>query len=130
MESPSSSSELLIIYDGECPFCARYADLADLRARGLSVRLQDARDTDLCATYPEAAGRDLDRGMLVRWRGQWFEGAAAMATISALVRGAPLAAAFRHGWLARLLYPLLRFGRDLVLRARGVRPIGRARTGS
>lgn len=129
MESPpSTSDQLLIIYDGDCPFCARYADLADLRARGLSVCLKNARDADLYATWPDAAGYDLDRGMLVRWRGQWFEGAAAMATISALVRGAPLATAFRHGWLATLMYPLLRFGRGLVLRARGVKPIGRART--
>ena len=128
MERPSStSSQLLIVYDGDCPFCARYADLAGLRARGLSICLKNARDADLYTTYPEAAGYDLDRGMLVRWRGQWFEGAAAMATISALVRGAPMAAAFRQAWLARLMYPLLRFGRGLALRARGVAPIGRVR---
>ena len=128
MEPSSTSSQLLVIYDGECPFCTRYADLAELRARGLTVRLQDARDPDLQATYPETSGYDLDRGMLVRWRGQWFEGAAAMTTISDLVRGAPLGTAFRHAGVGRLLYPALRFGRNLALRARGVAPIGGRRT--
>jgi len=126
LETPGSSSDqLLVIYDGACPFCSRYADLTALRACGVPVLLRNGRDADLHTAYPEAADYDLDEGMLVRWRGRWSHGAAAVATISAVVRGAPMAAGLRHARLARLAYPLLRFGRNLALRAKGVEPIAR-----
>ncbi len=108
-----------IVYDGDCPFCSRYADLVALRSHGLDVRLHNARSVATRALFPEAWNYDLDDGMLVRWQDGWHYGAEAVSLISRLVGKAPLAGVLARGGAARLLYPLLRAGRNAALRAWG-----------
>src|SRR3712207_2160227 len=105
-----------IVYDGECPFCSRYATMVQLRENGVVVRLHDARDEATYRALPEAEGYDLDEGMLARWQGQWFYGAQAMREISRLSRTAPLAALMQDPRLSAVFYPVLRGIRNLTLR--------------
>lgn len=115
----AANETLDVIYDGECPFCSRYAAMVRLRERGITVRLHDAREPETFALFPEAARFDLDEGMLARWQGQWHHGEEAMLVISRLSRTAPLAGLMRHERLGAALYPVLRFGRNLALKIRG-----------
>ena len=115
--------KLDLVYDGECPFCSRYAALVRLREQGIDVRLHDARRPETFQRFPEASRFDLDEGMLALWQGEWHHGEAAVHLVSRLSRRAPLARFLRHRRLARLAYPLLRAGRNAALRLKGKGPI-------
>src|SRR5690349_19181562 len=120
----SDESELTIIYDGECVFCASYVTFMRLRDAVGQVRLIDARTNGVAAEVRNALQIDLDEGMLVLYGGRVYCGADAMHVLAELTStsdrwNAALASIFRHQWLARLIYPSLRFGRRLVLFLRG-----------
>lgn len=107
---------LRVVYDGDCPFCARYVALMRLR-EGHEVRLVDARrEPEVAAAY----GLDLNAGMIVDLDGAVHHGAAAVALLSRLSRRPGPLASDR---LARVVYPLMRAGRALALRLLGRRPI-------
>ncbi len=109
-------SALRIIYDGECPFCSRYAAYQRLREE-YTVHLVDARaEPERAASY----GLDLNEGMIVDLDGRVYHGADAVCLLSQLSqRPGPL----RNATLARALYPFLRFGRNMSLRLLGRKPI-------
>ena len=107
---------LRIIYDGECPFCSRYAAWQRLHAE-YTVELVDARADPVRA---QSYGLDLNEGMIVDLDGRVYHGAEAVSLLSRLsARPGPL----RHESLARRIYPALRFGRNLTLRLLGRKPI-------
>lgn len=109
-----------IYYDGECPFCARYTALVRLREAVGDVRLVNLREHPEDRAELQRAGFDLDRGMVLDLDGKRYGGADAMHMLSILsAKPGPLAAIFRIGWLAALLYPVLRAGRALALFALG-----------
>jgi predicted DCC family thiol-disulfide oxidoreductase YuxK len=113
-----------LLYDGECPFCSRYVAYARLTEAAGPVALIDARMRPDLVRLHAAGGMDINEGMILRLDGQtWFGGdvlnrLALLSTRSDLFNKAN-AALFRHPRLARLLYPLLRGGRNAVLRLLG-----------
>ena len=124
----SLSDEVAIVYDGECPFCQQYTQLLRLRASAGNVRLIDARGDDPLVSAVIQRGYDLDQGMLVIIAERFYHGAAAMQVLAML--------STRSGWFNRFnyivfrsqrvsgfLYPILRSGRNLVLRILGRKPI-------
>jgi len=75
-----------LVYDGDCPFCSRYADYVETLAAVPGLKLISAR-----APCPEvvaalAAGFDLDRVMVLRLEGRWLAGEAAMAELAGRAR--------------------------------------------
>ncbi|MCC5979614.1 MAG: DUF393 domain-containing protein [Salinarimonas sp.] len=109
-------AELRIIYDGECPFCSRYAAYQRLREE-YTVRLVDAREEpELADSY----GLDLNEGMIVDLEGRIHFGADAVCLLSRLSQRPGL---LRHERVAKALYPFLRFGRNMTLRFLGRKPI-------
>lgn len=118
---------LRVIYDGQCPFCSAYVELARLR-EGHEVELVDARER------PDMAGSyrlDLDAGMIVDLDGAVYHGADALWIISVLSSRSGLlnrmaSCAFSRRRFARVAYPLMRASRTLVLRVLGRRRIGAA----
>ncbi len=107
---------LLIIYDGDCPFCSRYAAYQKLREE-YDVRLVDARaEPKLAASY----GLDLNEGMIVDLDGRVHHGADAVRLLSALSQRPGL---LRHERVAHALYPFLRFARNMALKLLGRKPI-------
>ncbi|MFO1070638.1 MAG: DCC1-like thiol-disulfide oxidoreductase family protein [Geminicoccaceae bacterium] len=114
-----------LVYDGECPFCRRYAALVRLRQSVGEVRLVDARAGGPLVREVEAAGLDLDEGMVLKVGGRLYHGADCIHAIALLASpSGPFnrlnAAIFRSSRLAALLYPLLRAGRNAALRLRRV----------
>jgi predicted DCC family thiol-disulfide oxidoreductase YuxK len=107
---------LRIVYDGECPFCSRYAAYQRLREEYI-VELVDARaEPELAGNY----GLDLNEGMIVDLDGQVHHGADAVRLLAQLSQRPGL---LRHERVARALYPLLRFGRNVTLKILGRKPI-------
>lgn len=118
-----------VVYDGQCPFCSRYASLLRLREAVGPVRLVDARD----GGSPEgralverlwAEGYDLDQGMAFVHEGRVFYGAEAVERLALLSTPSGLfnrlnGALLRHRRLADGLYPFLKTGRRLAITLRG-----------
>ena len=121
----------VIVYDGECPFCAAYVRMTRLRASAGPVRLVDARSGAPEVAEARAAGLDLDRGMVVKLDGRLYHGDAAMTALALLTTPSGgfnriMRGLFRRPALARVLYPPMVAGRNLTLRLLGRRPIGSA----
>lgn len=116
--------QLLIVYDGACPFCCAYTTLIRLRER-MQIELLSARSDDLRIAAFRNSGYRLDEGMLLQMDGEVFVGAEAMYWLAVFSTDAGVLNrlqrfVFSRRWLARALYPCLRMGRRVVLYLRRV----------
>ncbi len=128
-----------IFYDGECPFCTRYAHMVRLRQAVGPVQLIDVREphpdaerlaagryshlTDPQTGQPfasTAAPLDFDKGYAVVHAGRLYTGADALHHIARLTT--PVGVLNRlNAWVfasparARALYPSLRAARNAIL---------------
>ena len=115
---------VIIYYDGDCPFCARYVRYTRLQATVGAPRLVNVRVDTASLEKLEAAGYDLDRGMVVEMDGRRYAGSEAMHALALLSTRSGtfnrlMVLLFSSRVAAFLLYPLLRAGRNLVLLALG-----------
>jgi predicted DCC family thiol-disulfide oxidoreductase YuxK len=117
-------SETWVVYDGQCPFCSRYVQLVRLRETLGQVRLIDARKGGPQVDEVRRAGLDLDDGMVLKLDGRLYHGADCINMLALLSTPSSgfnrlNAALFRSPTASRLLYPVLRAGRNAVLRLLG-----------
>jgi predicted DCC family thiol-disulfide oxidoreductase YuxK len=113
-----------IVYDGQCPFCSRYVQLLRLRESLGAVRLIDAREGGPIVEELQRAGVDLDEGMVLKLDDRLYHGHDCIHVLALLSTPSGLfnrinAAVFRSAPTARMLYPVLRVGRNAVLRLLG-----------
>jgi predicted DCC family thiol-disulfide oxidoreductase YuxK len=118
-----------IIYDGQCPFCSRYVQLVRLRDSLGGVALVDARKGGPLVDEVRSAGADLDEGMVLKMDGRLYQGEDCVHMLALLSTPSGLfnrtnAAIFRSRRASKLLYPLLRAGRNAALRLLGRSKIG------
>ena len=112
-----------VIYDGECPFCRSYVQMARLREAAGPVELIDARGApELVAAY-HARGMDIDQGMIVELDGQTYYGGEAVWAINRLLSTHPVLRRLGGRRFLKFIYPALRGTRNLALRMMGRRPI-------
>ena len=119
-----STSKMVIVYDGQCPFCTNYVRLMALKAAVGEVDLIDARIPGAVVRSLSERGFDLNEGMAAIFGGEVYHGSDAVVLISSMseVRGGMgriIAALLRSPARAKVLYPLLKAGRRLVLAALG-----------
>lgn len=113
----------LIIYDGECVFCQNYVRFFRLREAIGPVELLDARSGDPRVEDYWRKGFDLDEGMIFVHGDRVFYGAEAVHVLAGLSSKSGFfnrlnAAVFASRGVATLLYPALKLGRRLTLKAR------------
>jgi hypothetical protein len=94
-----------------------------MRENGIDVRLHDARRSETRTQFPVLEQFDLNEGMLALWDGKWYHGDNAVLLISRLSKRAPLRSILKYEFASRWLYPVLRAGRNSVLKLRGRSPI-------
>jgi predicted DCC family thiol-disulfide oxidoreductase YuxK len=119
-----TEAEAWIVYDGQCPFCSRYVQLVRLRESLGRVQLVDARKGGPEVEEVRKAGLDLDEGMVLKLDGRLYHGADCIHMVALLSTPSSWfnrvnAAMFRSRTASRLLYPVLRTGRNTVLRMLG-----------
>jgi predicted DCC family thiol-disulfide oxidoreductase YuxK len=119
-----TDSETWIVYDGQCPFCSRYVRLVRLRETIGQVQLIDARQGGPQVEEARRAGLDLDDGMVLKLDGRLYHGADCIHMLALLSTPSSRfnrlnAALFRSPTASRILYPVLRTGRNAVLRMLG-----------
>ena len=119
---------MVIVYDGECPFCKSYVRLMALKQAVGDVELVDARSLDKITRELTAAGYDLNEGMAAIYGEDVYYGSDAVTLISTLTQtrgllGRAVAWTLRDPNRAHRIYPMLKLGRRLVLRLLGKPPL-------
>lgn len=117
-------ARLIIVYDGYCPFCSRYARHVRLRGVVQELLYIDARDGGLIVTEVVQKGFDLNDGMVVIIDGAYYHGAEALQVLADLT--SPIdafnylnARLLTSRTLSHIVYPVLRLGRNVSLRLLG-----------
>jgi|SRR5690606_17817674 len=124
MSEAVDSDGLVLVYDGECPVCSTYVRYMRIRESVGDLTLINARDGGDWVQKIRAAGYDLDEGMVLVYGGRIYHGADCINMLALLSSSSGLfnrfnATIFRHKGLSRVLYPVLRFGRNTLLRLLG-----------
>lgn len=117
-----SEREILLVYDPQCPVCDAYCRAVRGGGSLPGLQLVSARQGSAVMADITRHGLDIDEGMVLRLDGTLYYGAEAIHALAALDGGA---GAFDrlNRWLfgsarrARAVYPLLRAGRNLLLKA-------------
>lgn len=118
----------MLVYDGQCPFCANYARLVRLRGTVGHLQLVDAREAPAIMDEISRAGLDIDQGMVLKLNGKLYHGDDAMHRVALMSSRSGIFNRLNH-WIfrsptrARLLYPPLRAIRNLVIKGLGRKPI-------
>jgi predicted DCC family thiol-disulfide oxidoreductase YuxK len=123
-----AADELVLVYDGECPVCSSYVRYVRLRESVGRVSLINAREGGPWVERVRAAGLDLDEGMVLLYGGRFYHGADCIHMLALLSTNSGFfnrinSAIFRNAALSGVLYPVLRFGRNLLLRLLGRKPL-------
>ena len=113
-----------LLYDGECPFCSRYVSYVRLRDAVGSVTLADAREHPDLVEEARQRGYEVDTGMVLKLDGRYYHGgdcihALALLTTSSGFFNRMNRALFRSRTFSRIVYPVLRTGRNVTLRLLG-----------
>jgi predicted DCC family thiol-disulfide oxidoreductase YuxK len=127
MSSPITDNKMVVVYDGECPFCRNYVRLMSLSKAVGDVELVDARTQAPAVRRLVELGYDLNEGMAAIYGGKVYYGKDAVVLISSLTGDRDwmdrvLAISLRNPTRATFLYPLMKLGRRVALRMLG-RPL-------
>ena len=119
--SAAEAREILLVYDKECPLCDAYCRMVRVRESVGALRLVNARDAGGVMDEITRQGMDIDQGMVLKVDDVLYYGADAICTLS-LMSGSWGAFNWMNHWIfrsktrARMLYPLLRNCRNLLLK--------------
>lgn len=124
--------EMLLVYDWECPACDAYCRRVRVRGSEGKLRLVNAREPAAVMEEITRAGLDIDQGMVLALDGKLYYGSDAIHALALLgSRSDPFNwlgyHVFRSRASARLLYPVLRTCRNLLLKAMGKTKINNLR---
>lgn len=120
MTADTDSSTIWIVYDGECPFCTNYVKYMKLKQSLGPVQLVNARAGGEVVARVVAEGYDLNEGMALVDGETIHHGAACMNRLALMSTRSDMlnrinASIFRSPTLSRVLYPVLRAGRNATL---------------
>lgn len=113
-----------LVYDRQCPACNFYCQLVRVRASVGDLELIDARDDSDVMTEITARGLDIDQGMVLTLGDELYYGAEAIHMLALISTRSGVFNRLCY-WLfgarpaARVLYPVLRSLRNLLLKLLG-----------
>ena len=116
--------EILLVYDTQCPACNYYCQLVRIRESVGKLTLIDAREPSEVMSEITAAGLDIDQGMVLKMGDAMYYGSDAIHMLSLLGSSSGFFNRINY-WLFRtksaskILYPILRFFRNLLLKVLG-----------
>jgi predicted DCC family thiol-disulfide oxidoreductase YuxK len=117
-----ANREILLVYDEECPLCDAYCRVVRLRESVGELRLVNAREDSAVMQEITRRGLDIDQGMVLKVDGVLYYGADAIHALPLMSSASGVANRINH-WIfrsrsrSRFLYPVLRAGRNLFLKA-------------
>ena len=126
--SRGPDTRAILVYDGDCPFCSGFVKRLRVDQAAGRLELVNAREGGEIVEDVQRRGYDLDGGMVLILGDRYYHGDEALHRLALM--------STRYGWfnranawlfsnpvLARAAYPLLRAGRNAVLRLLGRAPI-------
>lgn len=119
-----ANKEILLVYDKECPACNYYCQLVRIRKSVGELKLIDAREHCQVMDEITASGLDIDQGMVLKMGDALYYGSDAIHMLSLIGSRSGIFNrlnfwAFRYRTVAKILYPVLRFFRNLLLKILG-----------
>lgn len=125
---PSSHSRLRLVYDGECPICRRYVRWQRVRRDVGELELIDARQDSEAHRELTELGIDLDQGFALQVGERWYHGSEALHRLTLLgtrsgVFNRLMYRLFADRRRTARIYPLLKAGRNGLLKVLGKKPI-------
>jgi predicted DCC family thiol-disulfide oxidoreductase YuxK len=117
-----ANRQILLVYDEECPLCDAYCRVVRLREAVGELRLVNAREDSAVMQEITRQGLDIDQGMVLKVDGMLYYGPDAIHALSLLSSASGMVNRINH-WIfrsrtrSRFLYPVLRAGRNLLLKA-------------
>lgn len=124
MQPIEGKHDILLVYDHQCPVCQAYCQRVRLRPSEGRLELVDARTQTDVRDEVTRLGLDIDQGMVLKHGDSLYYGAEAIHQLALLEsRSDPFNflayLAFRWEWASELIYPVLRFFRNLLLKMLG-----------
>lgn len=122
--SRTEQQELLLVYDRECPACNAYCQVVRIRESVGNLKIFDARQNSEVMNEITSQGLDIDQGMVLKTGDQLYYGADAIHVLALLSSRSGIFNRlnywmFKSKRVSSVLYPLLRFCRNLLLKALG-----------
>ena len=123
------AEEIALIYDGECPVCTAYSCSVDVdEGKASGIKRINARSDDALVKQAKEAGVDLDEGMVVLHDGKMYHGADALNVMAKLAPDRGFGnrlnkLLFGNPTISRVSYPVLRAGRNTLLKILGRKKI-------
>jgi predicted DCC family thiol-disulfide oxidoreductase YuxK len=116
--------QVVLVYDRECPVCTAYCRALAIRRLDRDMQILNAREDHPIVHEIKRLGLDLDEGFVLRIGTEYYHGAEAIHRLALLTTPSGVFnrlnyLVFRSQTLSRLLYPMLRSGRNLILFALG-----------
>ena len=123
-----SASRAWLVYDGECPLCKNYARYLRVKEAVGELTLVDARKGGALVDEIRNLPHDLDEGMVLKMSGRYYTGHEALNVLALLSERRGVFSrvnrlVFSSPPAARIGYPLLKAGRWLLLRFKGIPPL-------
>jgi predicted DCC family thiol-disulfide oxidoreductase YuxK len=117
-------SEILLVYDKECPVCDAYCQIVQIRETVGDLKLIDARSKSDIMDEITAEGLDIDQGMVLKMGDRLYYGSDAIHVLALISSRSGIFNRFNY-WIFKsstisaLFYPILRFFRNLLLKLMG-----------
>ena len=120
--------EILLVYDKECPACDNYCQVVNIRESVGDLVIINARDDHEVIDEITNLGLDIDQGMVLKMGGQLYYGSDAIHALALISSRSGVFNRvnywlFKSKRLSKLLYPVLKFFRNLLLKILGVKKI-------
>lgn len=118
-------NEILLIYDKECPACNNYCQMVKIKETVGTLKIVNARESGSVMSEITNAGLDIDQGMVLKMGGQLYYGSDAIHALSLISSRSGIFNRvnywiFKSKYISKLLYPMLRSCRNLLLKIIGV----------
>ena len=116
-----NAEEIILVYDQQCPVCDMYSRMLRINQSVGKLKLINARDNHEIIDAITARGWDIDQGMVLMLDEELYYGADAIHTLSLISSRSGVFNrmnywVFKSPVLAKVFYPILRCGRNLLLK--------------
>ncbi|MEQ3513402.1 DCC1-like thiol-disulfide oxidoreductase family protein [Pseudoalteromonas sp. BZB3] len=116
--------EILLVYDKDCPACDNYCQVVRIRESIGELKIINARESSDVLEEITQLGLDIDQGMVLKMGGVIYYGADAIHALALISSRSGVFNKLNY-WLFKskrvsaVLYPVLRFIRNLLLKMLG-----------
>ena len=113
--------EILLVYDKECPACSNYCQVVRIRESIGELKIVNARESSEVMNEITSMGLDIDQGMVLKMGGQLYYGADAIHALALISSQSGFLNRlnywiFKSKWLSHIIYPVLKFFRNILLK--------------